>query len=140
VLQADLGAQAVDAKLAAQLVAVVGRTAPDMIPQAVATTLYALGKLEAAEAAMLPSGWAALAKAAERTAPDMNEQGVSNALPALARLPAAAAKLSTLARERLEAAAEREAPNMTSEGRKGTARACEKLGLKIPSMLRDFLI
>ena len=55
-----------------------------------------------------------------------------------ARLPAAAAKLSASARERLEAAAEREAPNMTLEGRSSTPRACEKLGIKIPSVLRHY--
>jgi hypothetical protein len=104
-----------------------------MKPQGIANSLNALCKLEAAAAAVSPTGWAGLAQAAERTASEMNDHGVSNTLYALGVLPAAAAELSPSARKQLEAAAEREAPNMTWEGRWMTLQGCEKLELKTPS-------
>ena len=103
----------------------------------VANSLNALCKLEAAAAAVSPTGWVGLAEAVERTAGQMNEQGVSNSLDALGNLPAAAAELSPSARKHLEASAKREAPKMTSEGRKMTLRGCKKLKLRIPSALSE---
>ena len=63
VLHADLGAAAVDNQLAAQLGDFVERKARDMNPQEVANSLNALSKLDAAAAAVSPTGWARLAEA-----------------------------------------------------------------------------
>ena len=57
-----------------------------MNPQGVANSLNALCKLEAAAAAVSPTGWAGLAEAAERTACEMNPQHVANTLNALGKL------------------------------------------------------
>jgi len=70
------------------------RTASEMNPQDVASSLNALTKLEVAAAAVSPAGWAGLAEAAERTAREVNPQGIANTLHALGVLPAAAAQLS----------------------------------------------
>jgi len=86
VLDGDLGAAAVDEKLAAQLGEFVGRNARDMNPQNVANSLQALSKLEAVTAAVLPTGWKRLVEAAERTAPQWNPQDVANTLNALCKL------------------------------------------------------
>jgi len=80
VLDADLGAAAVDDQLAAQLGELVERKAHNMNLQQVANTLNALCKLEAVTAAVSPTGWAGLAKAAEQTAREMNPQDVANTL------------------------------------------------------------
>ena len=93
-LHADLGAAAVDEKLAAQLGDFVVRKARNMNPYDVANTLNALCKLEAAAAAVSPTGWAGLAEAAERTAREMNPQNVANTLNALCKLEAAASAVS----------------------------------------------
>jgi hypothetical protein len=65
-LHADLGAAAVDEKLAAQLGEFVERKARNMNPYDVANSLNALSKLEVAAAAVPPTGWKHLAEAVER--------------------------------------------------------------------------
>jgi len=95
VLHADLGAAAVDEKLAAQLGEVVEREARNMKPQAVANSLNALCKLEAVRAAVSPEGWKRLAEAVERTASETKPQDIANPFNALSRLEAAAAAVPT---------------------------------------------
>jgi len=96
VLHADLGAAAVDEKLAAQLGELVERKARDMNEQGVANTLNALCKLEAVTAAVSPVGWKRLVEAAEKTAGEMNPPGVANTLNALCKLEVAAAAMSPI--------------------------------------------
>ena len=62
------------------------RTASEMKPLNVSNTLNALCKLEAAAAAVSPTGWAGLAQAAERTASEMKPQDVAKSLNALCKL------------------------------------------------------
>ena len=66
-----------------------------MNQQNIANSLNALCKLEVAAAAVSPTGWAGLAKAAERTAHEMDPQGIVNTLNALSKLEAAAATVSS---------------------------------------------
>ena len=107
VLDADLGAAAVDEELAAQLGDLVERKARDVNSLDVANSLNALCKLEAASAAVTLSGWAGLATAVERTAREMNPQNVANSLNALSKIEAAAAAVSPSGWAGLAEAAER---------------------------------
>jgi len=68
VLQANFGVQAVDEKLAVQLVNTLKRTVGEMNAQNVANTLNALSKLDVVAGAMSSAGWDVVAKAVERTA------------------------------------------------------------------------
>jgi len=89
VLQADFGvAQAIDATLAAQMVAVVEQQAGNMSPLETVRTLHALNMLEEAGAAAVPaSGWAALVQAVERSASEkLHAWDVAKTLNALGKL------------------------------------------------------
>jgi hypothetical protein len=123
VFHADLGAMAVDEKLAPQLGEMVERVASKMKPQEVANTLNALCKMDAAAAAVLRSGWAGLARAAERTASEMDPQEVAITLHAFGRLDVAAAAVSELGWEGLADAVERTAREMNPQGVAMTLRA-----------------
>ena len=123
VLDADLGAAAVDGELTAHLGEFVGRNAGDMNPQNVSNSLNALSKLEAAAAAVSPTGWAGLAEAAERTAREMNPQNVSNSLTALSKLEAAAATVSPTGWAGLAEAVERTAREMNEQNVSNTLYA-----------------
>jgi len=127
VLQADLGAPAVDEKLAAQLAEVVAREARAMIPQAVSNTLNALSKLEVAAAAVSPSGWTGLAKAVERTVSEMNSQDVANTLNALSKLEAAAAAVTPPGWVGMAEAVGRTASEMNPQNIANTLNALSKL-------------
>ena len=109
VLQANLGVQAVDEKLAIQLVNTLKRTAGDMNAQGVANTLNALSRLDVIAGAMSPAGWDAVVRAAERTAPTMNAQGAANTLNALRNLDAAASAMSPAGWDAVAKAVERTA-------------------------------
>jgi hypothetical protein len=85
VLDADLGAAAVDEKLAAQLGGFVERKARDMNPQNVANSLNALSKLEAVTAAVSLVGWKRMAEAVERTASEMKPQKVADSSNGLSK-------------------------------------------------------
>ena len=127
VLHVDLGIATVDEGLAALLGEFVERESRDMNPQAVANSLNALSKLEAAAAAVSPSGWKRLAEAAERTALDMNPQAVANSLNALSKIEAAAA-VSPTGWARLAEAAERTAGEMIPQGVANTLNALCNIG------------
>ena len=124
VLHADLGAAAVDEKLAAQLGELVERKARDMNPQDSANTLNALCKIEAAVAAVSPAGWAGLAEAAKRTASEMKPQEVANSLN---KLEAAAAAVSPAGWAGLAQAAERTAREMNEQGIANSLNALSQL-------------
>jgi hypothetical protein len=94
VLQADLGALSVDEVLAAQLAGFVEREARAMKPQAVGVSLNALGKTEAAAAAVSPSGWTGLAQAVDRTACEIDPQSLAHLLSGVAKLEVAAAAVT----------------------------------------------
>jgi hypothetical protein len=123
VLHADLGAAAVDEKLAAQLGELVEREARDKNPQEVANSLNALCKLEAVTAAVSPTGWAGLAAAAERTASEMNPQDVANNFNALCKLETAAAAVSPTGWTGLAEALERTARKMNPQDVANTLNA-----------------
>jgi hypothetical protein len=132
VLHADLGAAAVDEKLAAQLGELVERKARDMNPQDSANTLNALCKIEAAVAAMSPAGWAGLAEAAKRTASEMKPQEVANSL---SKLEAAAAAVSPAGWAGLAQAAERTAREMNEQGIANSLNALSQLEAVAAAML-----
>ena len=75
----------------------------------------AMGKLSAAEDAMSPAGWFALARATETTAPAMNAQEIANALNALYKLSAAASVTSSSGWEALARATERAVGDMNAQ-------------------------
>jgi hypothetical protein len=99
-LQANLGVQAVDEKLAIQLVNTLKRTAGTINAQEAVNTLNALSKLDVVAGAMspagrdvvakvmertatLPVGWDAVVRATERMEPTMIAQNVASTLNAL---------------------------------------------------------
>jgi hypothetical protein len=94
VLHADLDAAVVDDNLDAHLGEVLEREARKMNSHYDIVTLNALSKLEAAAAAVSPSGWEALADAVERNAPEMTPRGFATTLTALSKLPATAAAVT----------------------------------------------
>jgi len=115
VLHADLGAAAVDEKLAAQLGELVERKARNMNAPEVANSLNAVSKLEAVTAAVSLVGWKRLAETVERTAREMNEQEIANTLNALCKLEAAAAAVSPTGWVSLAGVAERTAREMNPQ-------------------------
>ena len=151
VLQTKLDVQAVDEKLAIQLVNTLNRNAGAMNSQNIANTLNALSTLDVIADAMspagwdvvakavertgtLPAGWDAVAGAAERTTPTMNAQGAANTLNALSKLDAVASAMSAAGWDAVARAAERTAPTMNAQGAANTLNALSKLDAAASAM------
>ena len=102
-----------------------------MNPQNIANVLNALGKLDAAAAAVSPEGWSHFSVAAERHAVTMNAQEVSTTLNAYAemrkRQPQASAAVTETGWHSLAAATARTAPTMTNQDIALTVDAAKKL-------------
>jgi hypothetical protein len=104
-----------------------------MDQQNIANSLNALCKLEAAAAAVSPTGWAGLAEAAERTAREMNAQHIAITLNALIKLEATAAAVSSPGWAGLAEAAERTAREMKPQEVANTLNVLDETGLLLTS-------
>lgn len=131
VLCANKGAGDIDAKTADLWMRASHREAPKMNPQEISNVLNALGKLDAAAAAVSPEGWLYFAKAVERESVEMNAQEVSNTLNAYAemrkRRPQASAAVTEAGWQSLAAATTRTTPTMTNQDIALTVDAAKKL-------------
>jgi Protein of unknown function (DUF1601). len=120
-----------------RLLELVQKNANEMNPQGIANVLNALGKLDAAAAAMSQEGWNRLAEAAEWEAREMKPQDIANVLNALGKLDAAASAVSQEGWKQLAEAAEWEAREMKPQNIANVLNALSKLDAAVAAMSQE---